>query len=71
MRPNAASPCPAPTNFANSTRRFYGRFLIDRGAAGDRDRGRKLLEQAVAAYRSMGMPRHVAMAEELLQRAAR
>jgi hypothetical protein len=52
------------------TRRFYGRFLIERAGAADRDRGRKLLNQAVAGYRSMGMPRHVAMAEELLQRAA-
>ena len=53
------------------TQRFHGRFLIERGGADDRDRARTLLEQAAAAYRSMGMPRHEAMARELLQRAAR
>jgi hypothetical protein len=49
------------------TRRFYGRFLIERGGAGDRDRARTLLEQAVTGYRGMGMPRHEVMARELLQ----
>jgi tetratricopeptide (TPR) repeat protein len=50
------------------TQRFYGRFLLERGGGGDLDRARSLLEQAVAGYRSMRMPRHEAMARELLTR---
>jgi tetratricopeptide (TPR) repeat protein len=50
------------------TQRFYGRFLLERGADGDPDRARSLLQQAVAGYRSMRMPRHEAMARELLTR---
>jgi hypothetical protein len=48
------------------TQRFYGRFLVDRGGPGDRDRARALLEQAVAGYRSMGMPRHERMVHTYL-----
>jgi len=51
-------------------RHWYGRFLLDRGGSGDRDRARALLEEAVAGYRGIGMPRHEAMAKELLARAA-
>jgi hypothetical protein len=52
-----------------AVRQFYGRSLIDRGGAGDDDRARMLLEEAVAGYHAIGMPRHEAMAKELLHRA--
>jgi len=48
------------------TRRWYGRFLVERGGANDLDRARGLLEEAAAGYASMGMPRHEEMARELL-----
>ena len=47
-------------------RRWYARMLIDRDAPGDRDRARNLLHEALGAYRQIGMPKHVEMAEELL-----
>jgi tetratricopeptide (TPR) repeat protein len=43
----------------------YGRFLMDR-RGGDRARARTLLREALDGYRRIGMPRHAAMAEELL-----
>ena len=43
-------------------KRWYARMLIERGAAGDRDRARTLLGEALAQYQQLGMPRHVAMA---------
>ena len=46
-------------------RRWYARMLIDRNRPGDRDRARKLLNEASEAYQRIGMPRHVAMAEEM------
>jgi len=49
-------------------RRWYARMLMDRAASGDRDKARGLLAEALAAYREIGMPRHQAMAEELLSR---
>jgi hypothetical protein len=52
------------------TLRFFGLFLLERDGASNRDRARMLLEQAAAGYRKMRMPRHEAMARELLQRAA-
>jgi hypothetical protein len=47
-------------------RHWYGPFLLDLGGSGDRGRARALLEEAVAGYHSIGMPRHEAMARELL-----
>ncbi len=47
-------------------RRWYARMLIDRDEAGDRDKAFRLLTEAVAMYRQIGMPKHVEMAEEML-----
>jgi tetratricopeptide (TPR) repeat protein len=47
-------------------RRWYARMLIDRGAPGDRDKAWRLLTEAIAMYRRMGMAKHVEMAEALL-----
>jgi tetratricopeptide (TPR) repeat protein len=49
-------------------RHFYGRFLIERASSGDVGRAQALLDEAILGYRSIGMPRHVAMAEQLLKR---
>jgi tetratricopeptide (TPR) repeat protein len=50
-----------------TVRHFYARFLMRRGGSGDVERARTFLEEAATGYRSIGMPRHVAMAEELLE----
>ena len=42
--------------------------LIDRNAAGDRDKARTLLGEATHMYRVIGMPKHVEMADDLLRR---
>ena len=47
-------------------RRWYARMLIDRDAPGDREKARQLLEEAIAMYRQIGMPKHVEMAEGML-----
>ena len=47
-------------------RRWYARMLLDRDALGDRDKAFRLLTEAVAMYRKIGMPKHVEMAEALL-----
>ena len=47
-------------------RRWYARMLIDRNAPGDRDKAWRLLTEAIAMYRRIGMPKHVEMAEALL-----
>jgi tetratricopeptide (TPR) repeat protein len=47
-------------------RRWYARMLLDRNAAGDRDKAFRLLTEAIAMYREIGMPKHVEMAEALL-----
>ncbi len=47
-------------------RRFYARMLIDRDAPGDRDKAFRLLTEAVAMYREIGMPKHLEMAETML-----
>jgi hypothetical protein len=41
-------------------------MLIDRDAPGDRDKAFRLLTEAIAAYRDIGMPKHVEMAEGML-----
>jgi class 3 adenylate cyclase/tetratricopeptide (TPR) repeat protein len=48
-------------------RRWYARMLIDRDAPGDREKARQLLTEAIAMYRRIGMPKHVEMAEEMLE----
>ena len=48
-------------------RRWYARMLLDRDAAGDQDRARELLGEAVGMYEQLGMPRHVEMAKEHLK----
>jgi hypothetical protein len=49
-------------------RHFFGRFLVERSGGADEERGRVLLQEAIAGYRSIGMPRHEAMAKALLAR---
>jgi len=46
-------------------RRWHAKMLIERGAPGDRARARELLDEAIEAYRALGMPRHVSLAIEL------
>jgi len=48
-------------------RRWYARMLIDRDAPGDRDKAFRLLTEAIAMYRRIGMPKHEEMAEALLE----
>ncbi len=48
------------------TRRLYARMLIDRGRPDDKERARALLEEAIPMYGKIGMPKHVEMAEEML-----
>ena len=50
-------------------RRWYARMLLDRKASGDADRARTLLDEAQESYEQLGMPRHVAMARDLLKSA--
>ena len=48
-------------------RRWYARMLIERNAPGDRDNARELLNESITMYRRLGMPKHVEMAEALLE----
>jgi DNA-binding SARP family transcriptional activator len=43
------------------TRRFYARMLLARDQPGDRQQAVKLLDEAAAGYRKLGMPEHVAL----------
>ncbi len=47
-------------------RRLHARMLLDRGDTGDRARAAEMLEEALAAYRAIGMPAYTAEAERLL-----
>ena len=47
------------------TRRWYARMLLDRNGAGDRDKARTMLGEAVEMYRTVGMPRHVGLTEQM------
>jgi tetratricopeptide (TPR) repeat protein len=47
-------------------RRFYARMLLERQNPGDAERARTLLEQAIAGYERIGMPRHREIAHRLL-----
>jgi len=40
-------------------------MLIDRDDPGDHEKARALLDEAIDGYRTLGMPRHLEMAEEL------
>ena len=53
------------------TRRLYAWVLIERGSTADRVRAADLLDEAVEGYHSIGMPRHVALAQALRARALR
>jgi tetratricopeptide (TPR) repeat protein len=48
------------------TQEDYARMLIERNAPGDRDKAFRLLTEAIAMYREIGMPKHLEMAEALL-----
>ena len=48
------------------TQHDYARMLIDRDGPGDRDKAFRLLTEAIAMYRQIGMPKHVEMAEAML-----
>lgn len=43
-------------------RRWYAWMLIDRAEAGDHDKARTLLGEAVEMYRTIGMPKYVELA---------
>ncbi len=47
-------------------RRWYAWMLLERDAPGDRERARVLLNEAIAMYRDIGMPKHLEIAEVLL-----
>ena len=47
-------------------RRWYAQMLLDRNAPGDHDKARTLLGEAIGQYRTIGMPKHLAMAEGML-----
>lgn len=51
-------------------RRLHAYALLEWGEPGEHDRGRRLLEEAVAGYRDLGMPRHLELTEALLARGA-
>ena len=48
------------------TRRWYAWMLLDRDAPSDRDRARTLLGEAIDLYQTIGMPKHVEIAEKML-----
>ena len=48
-------------------RRWYAQMLLDRNGAGDRDKARTLLGEAVEMYRTLGMPKHLEMAERMFE----
>jgi tetratricopeptide (TPR) repeat protein len=50
------------------SRRWYAWMLIDRDNAGDKEKARALLSEATGMYEEIGMPRHVELTEELLNR---
>ena len=47
-------------------RRWYAQMLLDREAPGDHDKARTLLGEAIDQYRTIGMPKHLEMAERML-----
>ncbi len=51
-------------------RRFHAMMLLDRAAPGDREKARRLLDNALETYTYIGMPRHIEMTQALLDRVA-
>jgi len=51
-------------------RRFHAMMLLDRAAPGDREKAQTLLREALESYVYIGMPRHIEMAQTLLDEAA-
>ena len=47
-------------------RRWYAWMLNDRNAPGDQDKARTMLGEAIEMYRAIGMPKHLEMAERML-----
>jgi hypothetical protein len=47
-------------------RRFHSMMLIDRAAAGDREKAQTLLREVLESYTQIGMPRHIDMTQALL-----
>jgi hypothetical protein len=45
--------------------RLHARMLLDRGGTGDHERAAKMLQEALSAYRTFGMPAYAAEAERL------
>jgi predicted ATPase/class 3 adenylate cyclase len=52
-------------------RRLHARMLLDRGSNGDHARAAEMLEEALCAYRTFGMPAYAAETERLLSQAQR
>jgi len=48
------------------TRRWYAWMPLDRDGPGDREKARTLLGEAIELYRTIGMPKHVEIAEKML-----
>ena len=46
-------------------RRWYAQMLLDRDAAGDRDKARAFLGEATELYRAIGMPKHLEIVEKM------
>ncbi len=46
---------------------WYGKMLLNRGRPQDSDRAHEMIEEALAGYGSLGMPLHLAEAEQLLR----
>ncbi len=53
---------------APHARHLYARFLLRRNGAGDVERARDLLAEALEAYAAIGMPRHQALVRNLIER---
>ena len=51
-------------------RRFHAMMLIDRAASGDREKAQTLLREALESYTQIGMPRHIDLAQTLLDQNA-
>jgi len=49
--------------------RLHARMLLDRDGTGDHERAAEMLQEALSAYRTFGMPAYVAEAERLQRRA--
>jgi hypothetical protein len=43
-------------------------MLIQRAASGDKDKAQNLLVEAIDMYRTIGMPKHLVMAHDLLEK---